>query len=100
MDQDQDHRTAGLDYEPSYLSSYTFRDQYAPLSVGQWLFVFAAVLLPGINLLMLLFWAFAGNLNKNLQNFSRGLLLFGLGLLLLAAGALAVLRITGIPFSL
>lgn len=100
MDQEQDKRTAGLDYEPSYLSSYTFRDQYAPMSVGQWIFVLTAMVLPGINLLLLLFWAFAGSINKNLQNFSRGLLLFVLMLAILGGVALTVLKVTGYPLPL
>lgn len=93
--QNQSFNMQPLEYEPSYVSSYTFRDQYAPMRVGQWIVVLIATLLPGINVLLLLFWAFFGSINKNLQNYSRAVLLLMLTGALLLGLAVAYLRLSG-----
>ena len=98
MDRDQDFQTQGLEYEPSYLNSYSFRDQYAPMTVGQWAIVVLVTLIPGFNLLLLLFWSFAGGINKNLQNFSRAVWIILLSGLLLMGVLAGVFRILGRPF--
>lgn len=90
MEQDQDFHGQPLEYEPSYQSSYTFRDQYAPMTVGQWVVVIITCLIPVLNVLLLLFWAFVGSINKNLRNFSRAVLV------LMIAGALASGAVVGI----
>lgn len=90
MNQDHDFQTQPLDYEPAYLNSYKFRDQYAPMKVGQWLVAILACLIPGVNLLLILFWAFSASINKNLQNFSRAVLII-LVVLSLILGVTAIL---------
>lgn len=74
MNQENDFSSQLLDYEPAYLNSYKFRDQYVPMKVGQWIVTILACMVPGINLLLILFWAFSASINKNLQNFSRAVL--------------------------
>ncbi len=96
--QDQNFSTQPLEYEPSYLSSYSFRDQYAPMRVGQWIVVLIATLLPGLNVLLLLFWSFAGSINKNLQNFSRAVLLLLLSAAVLLGITAGVFRLLGKSF--
>lgn len=96
--QNQHFSTQPLEYEPSYLSSYSFRDQYAPMRVGQWIVVLIAALLPGINLLLLLFWSFAGSINKNLQNFSRAVLLLLLSASLVLGLTAGIFRLLGKSF--
>lgn len=98
MDQDQDFHTVGLEYEPSYLSSYSFRDQYAPMRSGQWVVVLIICMIPGIDLLFLLFWALAGSINKNLQNFSRAVLLLMGSMALLFGVTAGVFRMMGKAF--
>jgi len=96
--QNQNFSTQPLEYEPSYLSSYSFRDQYAPMRVGQWLVVLIATLLPGLNILLLLFWSFAGSINKNLQNFSRAVLMLLLSAALVLGLTAGIFRLMGKSF--
>lgn len=98
MDQEQHYNMQPLEYEPSYLNSYSFRDQYAPMTVGQWSVVIVVSLIPGLNLLLFLFWSFAGSMNKNLQNFSRAILLILLSGLLLSGLTAGIFRLLGKSF--
>ncbi len=98
MNQNQDFQTQPLDYEPAYLNSYKFRDQYAPMTVGQWLVAILACLVPGVNLLLILFWAFSASINKNLQNFSRALLAIFIVLAVILGITMGVFNIMGKSF--
>lgn len=94
MDNEEHLKVAGLDYEPSYLSSYSFRDQYVPMKVGRWMTVIVALMVPGVNVLLLVFWAFSASVNKNLQNFSRALIIVMAFMALLGAALFIGLRYT------
>lgn len=98
MEQEQHYSTQPLEYEPSYLSSYSFRDQYAPMTVGQWAVVLVVSLIPGINILLLLFWSLAGSINKNLQNFSRAVLVVLTSVLVMGGATMGVFRLLGKSF--
>ncbi len=98
MNQEFDYKNQPLDYEPSYMNSYKFRDQYAPMTSGQWIVVILASLVPGINLLLILFWAFGASINKNLQNFSRAILILLVSIMLVLAGTAGIFKVMGKSF--
>jgi len=100
MDREHDFQKTSLDYEPSYLDSYSFRDQYAPMSIGHWVFVLVLTAIPGVNLLFLFFWAFFSSVNKNLRNYSRALLIIFLVVSVLSGVGFGIVRVMKlhIPF--
>lgn len=45
--------------------------QYEPVSVGGWIGVFFLTLIPLVNLIMMLVWAFGGTSKQSLKNYAR-----------------------------
>jgi hypothetical protein len=69
-------------------------DRTAPFSTGGFFLVQLALMVPVVNLVLLLIFAFSGSVNVNLQNYSKAILiwmLIGLGIALIVGviGALA-----------
>lgn len=69
-------------------------DRMAPFSTGGFFLVQLALMIPFVNLILLLVFAFGGSVNVNLQNYSRAILiwmLIGIGLALIfgVIGAIA-----------
>lgn len=62
-------------------------DRYSPFSTGGFFLVQLALMIPFVNLILLLVFAFSGSTNVNLQNYSRAMLiwaLIGIGIAILA----------------
>lgn len=75
-------------------------DRMAPFSTGGFFLVQLALMIPVVNLILLLIFAFSGSTNVNLQNYSKALLiwaLIGIGIAVIAGviGALAAGSIGG-----
>lgn len=69
-------------------------DRTAPFSTGGFFLVQLALMVPFVNLILLLIFAFSGSVNVNLQNFSKAVLIWmligiGIALVLGVFGALA-----------
>ncbi len=69
-------------------------DRNAPFSTGGFFLVQLAMMIPFVNLILLLVFAFSGSMNVNLQNYSKAILiwaLIGIGIALIVGviGALA-----------
>ncbi len=69
-------------------------DRNAPFSTGGFFLVQLALMIPFVNLILLLVFAFSGSMNVNLQNYSKAILiwaLIGLGIALIVGviGAIA-----------
>ncbi len=69
-------------------------DRMAPFSTGGFFLVQLALMIPVVNLILLLIFAFAGSVNINLQNYSRAILIWmlvgiGIALIVGVVGALA-----------
>ena len=69
-------------------------DRNAPFSTGGFFLVQLAMMIPFINLILLLVFAFSGSMNVNLQNYSKAVLiwmLIGIGIAIIVGviGALA-----------
>lgn len=69
-------------------------DRTAPFSTGGFFLVQLALMIPFVNLILLLIFAFSGSVNVNLQNYSKAVLiwmLIGIGIAVIAGvfGALA-----------
>ena len=69
-------------------------DRTAPFSTGGFFLVQLALMVPFVNLILLLVFAFSGSVNVNLQNYSKAILiwmLIGIGIALIVGviGALA-----------
>jgi len=69
-------------------------DRTAPFSTGGFFLVQLALMIPFVNLILLLIFAFSGSMNVNLQNYSKSVLiwmLIGLAITITIAilGALA-----------
>ncbi|NLC40514.1 MAG: zinc ribbon domain-containing protein, partial [Clostridiaceae bacterium] len=46
-----------------------------PLSVGQYIGMFLLMMIPVVNLVLLLVWAFGGSVNRNKKNYAKATLL-------------------------
>ena len=69
-------------------------DRIAPFSTGGFFLVQLALMIPFVNFILLLVFAFGGSVNVNLQNYSRAILIWmligiGLALILGVVGAIA-----------
>ncbi len=69
-------------------------DRNAPFSTGGFFLVQLALMIPFVNLILLLVFAFSGSMNVNLQNYSKAVLiwmLIGIGIAVIVGiiGALA-----------
>jgi hypothetical protein len=69
-------------------------DRTAPFPVGGFFLVQLAMIVPVVNIILLLIFAFSGSTNINLQNYSRAVLIWVLvglviGLIVGVVGALA-----------
>ncbi|HOP26637.1 MAG TPA: hypothetical protein PLM22_02895 [Candidatus Sabulitectum sp.] len=69
-------------------------DRMAPFSTGGFFLVQLALMIPFVNFILLLVFAFGGSVNVNLQNYSRAILIWmligiGLALILGVVGAIA-----------
>ncbi len=69
-------------------------DRTAPFSTGGFFLVQLALMVPFVNFILLLVFAFSGSVNVNLQNYSKAILiwmLIGIGIALIVGviGALA-----------
>lgn len=69
-------------------------DRNAPFSTGGFFLVQLAMMIPFVNLILLLVFAFSGSMNVNLQNYSKAILiwmLIGIGIAIIVGviGALA-----------
>lgn len=53
-------------------------DRTAPFSTGSFFLVQPALMIPVVNLILLLVFAFSGSTNVNLQNYSRAMLIWAL----------------------
>ena len=62
----------------------------APMTMKNWLPVFLLCMLPGINFIMLLVWAFSKKCNASKKSFARLMLIFFAVMLVLAVAALFV----------
>ncbi|MBI5727589.1 MAG: hypothetical protein HY965_07030 [Ignavibacteriales bacterium] len=47
-----------------------------PVSIFDWLVTFFILIIPGLNLIMLLFWAFAKGINPNKANWAKAMIIF------------------------
>lgn len=73
-------------------------DRNAPFSTGGFFLVQLAMIIPFVNIILLLVFAFSGSMNVNLQNYSKAILiwiLIGLGIALIA-GVIATIAAGGI----
>jgi len=73
-------------------------DRTAPFSTGGFFLVQLALMVPFVNLVLLLIFAFSGSVNVNLQNYSKAILiwmLIGVGIALIV-GVLGALAAGGI----
>ncbi|MCK5132289.1 MAG: hypothetical protein KAR40_09090 [Candidatus Sabulitectum sp.] len=69
-------------------------DRTAPFSTGGFFLVQLALMIPFVNIILLLVFAFSGSMNVNLQNYSKAVLiwmLIGIGVALIVGviGAVA-----------
>lgn len=69
-------------------------DRTAPFSTGGFFLVQLALMIPFVNIILLLVFAFSGSMNVNLQNYSKAVLiwmLIGIGIALIVGviGAVA-----------
>ncbi len=69
-------------------------DRTAPFSTGGFFLVQLALMIPFVNIILLLVFAFSGSMNVNLQNYSKAILIWmlvGLGITLIIGvlGAIA-----------
>ncbi len=69
-------------------------DRNAPFSTGGFFLVQLAMIIPFVNFILLLVFAFSGSMNVNLQNYSKAILiwiLIGIGITLIVGviGAIA-----------
>lgn len=69
-------------------------DRTAPFSTGGFFLVQLALMIPFVNIILLLIFAFSGSMNVNLQNYSKAVLIWmliavGVGILLSILGVLA-----------
>ena len=53
-------------------------DRNAPFSTGGFFLVQLALMIPFVNLILLLVFAFSGSMNVNLQNYSKAILIWAL----------------------
>lgn len=72
----------------------TGNDRTSPFSTGGFFLVQLAMVIPFVNVILLLIFAFSGSMNLNLQNYSRAILiwmLIGIGIAVIVGviGALA-----------
>ena len=73
-------------------------DRTAPFSTGGFFLVQLALMIPFLNIILLLVFAFSGSMNVNLQNYSKAMLiwmLIGIGIALII-GVLGTLAAGGI----
>lgn len=63
----------------------------APFSTGGFFLVQLALMIPVVNLILLLVFAFSGSTNVNLQNYSRAILIW----MLIGIGVAVILGVTG-----
>ncbi|PIE52853.1 hypothetical protein CSA37_04215 [Candidatus Fermentibacteria bacterium] len=54
------------------------KDRTEPFSTGGFFLVQLVLLIPVVNLILLLIFAFSGSMNVNLQNYSRAMLIWTL----------------------
>jgi uncharacterized membrane protein len=69
-------------------------DRTAPFSTGGFFLVQLALMIPFVNIILLLVFAFSGSMNVNLQNYSKAVLIWmliatAIGILLSILGVLA-----------
>lgn len=73
-------------------------DRTAPFSTGGFFLVQLALMIPFVNIILLLVFAFSGSMNVNLQNYSKAILiwmLIGIGIAIIA-GVLGAIAAGGI----
>ena len=78
---------------PTYASTPVNNYLDAPLSVGQYLGMLILLSLPIVGLVLMLMWAFGGNVNQNKKNYARAALILGVIALVLAIAMSSVLSI-------
>ncbi len=69
-------------------------DRNAPFSTGGFFLVQLAMMIPFVNLILLLVFAFSGSMNVNLQNYSKAVLIWmligiGIAIIIGVIGAIA-----------
>ena len=69
-------------------------DRNAPFSTGGFFLVQLAMIIPFVNIILLLVFAFSGSMNVNLQNYSKAVLIwmligFGIVVIVGVLGAIA-----------
>jgi len=63
-------------YNPNYMKQYHVNDdKEKPLSIGQFMVIELISLVPILNLIVMLIWAFGSNINTNKRNCSRARLI-------------------------
>jgi len=67
-------------------------DRTAPFSTGGFFLVQLVLMIPFVNLILLLVFAFSGSMNVNLQNYSRAILIWAL----IGIGIAVILSIFGV----
>ena len=73
-------------------------DRTAPFSTGGFFLVQLALMIPFVNIILLLVFAFSGSMNVNLQNYSKAMLIWvlvGIGIAIIV-GVLGALAAGGI----
>jgi len=66
-------------------------DNNSPMTVGRWLITMIVLMIPVVNLVMLLVWAF-GNGNECRSNYSKAVLIF----ILILIGVTILLSVLGV----
>ena len=66
-------------------------DRNAPFSTGGFFLVQLALMIPFVNIILLLIFAFSGSMNVNLQNYSRAILIW----MLIGIGIAVIVGVTG-----
>ncbi|MCD4706448.1 MAG: hypothetical protein K8S62_01770 [Candidatus Sabulitectum sp.] len=73
-------------------------DRTAPFSTGGFFLVQLALMVPFVNIILLLVFAFSGSMNVNLQNYSKAMLIWilvGIGITIIV-GVLGAIAAGGI----
>ena len=69
----------------------TGNDRMAPFSTGGFFLIQLALMIPFVNVILLLIFAFSGSMNINLQNYSRAILIW----MLVGIGIAVIIGIIG-----
>ncbi len=69
----------------------TGNDRTAPFSTGGFFLIQLALMIPFVNVILLLIFAFSGSMNINLQNYSRAVLIW----MLVGIGITVIIGIIG-----